>query len=215
MQLLRFLIEDRRKCTAQTFGQCLNRRTQRVHIRNGKLCRSRRRRGAKIGDLIRNAVVSLMTDGTDDRNRGAEYRPGDILGLECREVFIGAAASAHENDITVIAAGCFQCIGNGTRSEIALHECRIDADGPERIPPPQNLQHILQSRTAARGHNADLLRHRGQRALALLRKITELCEPFAALLQGERLSADAVRLHIGDIDLIGAVAFIERYRALQ
>ena len=140
---------------------------QSVLIRHGKLCRVGGRRRTKIGHVVGNGHIRLVSHGGDHGNFRFINGMGDQFVVERPQILNGAAASANDQQIgELVTVGIPDGRGDFPRRFRALHPNGQEPHLCQRIPLSENAEHIMHRRAGGTGDDSDGAGAFGQRLFA-------------------------------------------------
>ena len=154
------------------------------------------RRSATKSQMVKS--VSWPTADITGILEAAIVRANDS-SLKAKQVFERAAAACDHDDVNVAGAvEMLDAFADLAGSGFALHARVIDQNGDGFVPPPQDVEYVVQGRAAGRGHDANAL---GQRRNGLLARGVEQSfggEPGLELFKGQLQGACSLGLqHFG------------------
>ena len=180
-------------------------------LSGGELSRLRGRRGPLVARKVGEREVRLVADGRDDGNLRGVDGTHDGLLVEGPEVLHRAAATADDQHIDGVLLveegdgrgdlrGCLLALDeHGAQDE--LHR------GPAAL---RDVVDVTQHGARDRGDDADALREARQGLLVRIVEEPLRCESRLELLEGEREVARALRHHVVSVELVDAVALVDR-----
>ena len=165
---------------------------------------------ANVGDEVTDRHVGFMADGADDRRHAGIHGAGHGFFVEAPEVFQRTAASGQDQCVEAAGIGQFQRADNLRGGFAALHGGGDQRQLHLRCTTAEHADDVADHRAGGRTDDADALRMRRQRYLALGTEQAFGAEFFLQCIEGQAQRAIAGRLHGVEDQLVIAAPLEQR-----